>query len=169
MISGLRRGIVSVAAAVALLAVTVVSAAQMRPFDAKSLDSIRAARAGKPFVLAFWSIHCEPCREEMTLWKTIQRKHPELSIVLVATDSLSEQETMKRFLALHDPGPVETWVFADEFSERVRYAVDRTWRGELPRTYFFDSSNRPQVRSGRLDSRWVEEWIARQMPTSAIR
>jgi hypothetical protein len=69
---------------------------------------------------------------------------------------------MKRFLAQYDPGPVEVWAFADEFSERVRFAVDRTWRGELPRAYFFDATGRSEGHSGFVDNRWVENWIARQ-------
>lgn len=134
----------------------------LRPFDAKSPDSIRSTYAGKPFVLAFWSIYCEPCREEMGEWKTIRQKYPALPIVLVSTDSPSERATVIEFLRRYDPGPVETWVFADEFSERVRYAVDRGWRGELPRTYFYDTAHRAEARSGRFDPRWTESWLAKQ-------
>ena len=69
---------------------------------------------------------------------------------------------MTAFLSRYDPGPVETWMFADEFAERVRYAVDRTWRGELPRTYLFDAAHRAEARSGKLDQRWLQGWLARQ-------
>ena len=135
---------------------------EMRPFDAKSPESIRKTHAGKPFVLAFWSIYCEPCREEMAEWKAIRQKYPALPIVLVSTDPPSERATVIEFLRRYDPGPVETWVFADEFSERVRYAVDRGWRGELPRTYFYDAAHRAEARSGRFDPRWTEHWLANQ-------
>ena len=137
---------------------------EMRPFDAGSLDSIRQLHAGRPFVLAFWSIYCEPCREEMGEWKAIRQKYPTLPIVLVSTDSPSERATVTEFLRLYDPGPVETWVFADEFAERVRYSVDRTWRGELPRTYLFDAQHRAEARSGRFDRRWIANWQSRQKP-----
>jgi len=42
-------------------------AAEPRPFDTGSMAAIRAAQAGKPFVLALWSVHCPPCREDLTL------------------------------------------------------------------------------------------------------
>jgi hypothetical protein len=56
---------------------------------------------------------------------------------------------------------VQTWIFDDEFSERVRFAVDRTWRGELPRTYLYDAAHRAEARSGKLDERWLEGWLER--------
>ena len=98
----------------------------------------------------------------MALWKSIARKYPKLPVILVATDPLPQEQEVNRFLARYDPGPVQRWAFADEFSERVRYAVDRTWRGELPRAYFYDAAHRPLARSGLLDRAWVEDWIAAQ-------
>jgi hypothetical protein len=65
------------------------------------------------------------------------------------------------FLARYDPGPVQTWIFDDEFTERVRFAVDRSWRGELPRTYLYDAAHRAEARSGKLDERWLEGWLER--------
>ena len=149
-------------ASLALGTVHPAAAAELRPFVAGSLDAIRAAHPGKAFVLAFWSTQCAPCREEMALWKSIGRKYPGLPLILVATDAPSQEDSVKRFLARYDPGPVEHWVYADEFSERVRYAVDRSWRGELPRTYLFDAGHRAEARSGLLDSSWLQIWISRQ-------
>lgn len=155
--------------AAALMLAAGVSAAELRPFDAKSLDAIRAANAGKPFVLAFWSVYCEPCREEMGLWKSVRRKYPNIPVILVATDPPGEKALVAKFLARFSPGPVQNWAFADDFSERVRFAVDRTWRGELPRTYFFDASHRSLTRSGVPDRAWVEDWLSRQTIASGNR
>lgn len=138
------------------------SAAELRTFDANSLDAIRAAHAGKPFVLAFWSVNCEPCRAEMGLWKTLRGKYPGVPVVLVTTDPPEDRAAVAQFLARHSPGRVEQWAFADEFSERVRFAVDRSWRGELPRTYLFDASHRSLARSGIPDRRWIDDWFAQQ-------
>lgn len=137
-------------------------AAELRPFDAKSMGTIRAQRAGKPFVLAFWSLYCDPCREEMGMWGELQRKYPGVAIVLVATDGAEDRTAVAQFLNRHQLGRVDTWLFADEFVERVRYAVDPAWRGELPRTYLFDAAHRSQARSGRVDVKWLSDWLARQ-------
>lgn len=145
-----------------LLAFALPCAAQgLRPFDAGSMEKIRAEQAGKPFVLAFWSVGCEPCRDEMPLWKAMRKKHPRVPIVLVAADPPADHAAAGRFLRQYDPGSVQRWGFADDFGERLRYSVDKGWRGELPRTYFYDASHRGEARSGVLVKGEVEAWFAR--------
>ena len=148
-------------ATIALGPVPVAAGAELRGFDAGSMQAIRAAHAGKPFVLAFWSTQCVPCRQEMALWKSIAQKNPGMPVILVATDPPPQEQNVNRFLARYNPGPVERWAFADEFSERVRYAVDRSWRGELPRAYFFDAEHRVESRSGLIDQSWIQDWVSR--------
>lgn len=149
-------------AASLLLAAGGASAAELRPFDSGSLAAIRAAQAGRPFVLAFWSVHCPPCREELAHWGAWQRKHPGVRFLLVATDEPADQELAASFLARHDLARVETWAYADAYVERLRWSVDSKWRGELPRTYFYDAGHRAEARSGKLDPAWVEAWLAKQ-------
>jgi thiol-disulfide isomerase/thioredoxin len=148
--------------ALALLAGLSATATELRPFDAGSLDAIRAAHAGKPFVLAFWSVYCEPCRDEMPDWGSLQAKYPRVPILLVATDPPGDRAAVEQMLSRHPLGQVETWTFADDFAERVRFAIDRRWRGELPRSYFFDARHRAVARSGRLDKPWTRRWLAQQ-------
>jgi thiol-disulfide isomerase/thioredoxin len=136
--------------------------AELRPFDSGSMAAIRAAQAGKPFVLAFWSVHCPPCREELAHWGAWSRRHPGVHILLVATDDPGERELAAAALARHDLDRVETWAFADAYAERLRWSVDPKWRGELPRTYFYDAGHRAEARSGRVDTAWVEAWLAKQ-------
>lgn len=135
--------------------------APLRGFDAGSMDAIRKAQAGKPFVLALWSIHCEPCIREMPVWRALRSKHPGIDVMLVSTDSAAERDRVLAFLARHDPGNVQRWQFADEFEERVRYSIDPRWRGELPRTYFFDRAHRAEVRTGVIEMADAERWFAR--------
>jgi thiol-disulfide isomerase/thioredoxin len=141
----------------------------MRAFDAKSLDAILKANAGKPFVLAFWSIHCAPCIEDMGDWRALKQEYPAVPIVLVTTDPPAQHAAATRMLAKYRPGPVETWGFSDDFGERVRFAVDRTWRGELPRTYFFDAAHHAQIVSGRIDPAWTRDWFAQQASAGSVR
>ncbi len=157
----MKRLRVMLFAGIALFAFAPAYAQALQPFDARSLERIRAKHAGKPFVLAFWSTTCEPCRDDMKVFKSAQRRYPGLPIHLVAVDPPGEWAAIGRFLKIYDPGRVSRWAFADEFSERIRYAVDPAWRGELPRTYFFDSSHRVEVKTGTLDGGAVELWIGR--------
>jgi len=136
------------------------AAQELRPFDAKSLSAIRDASQAKPFILAFWSLHCAPCKDEMPLFKALQAKYPSMRIVLVATDDVDEHPAVLKFLAKHQLEGIESWAFADEFAERVRFSVDKAWRGELPKTYFFDRDHKATVQTGKLELPTVEAWIA---------
>lgn len=146
------------------LAATSAWAAGYAPFDATSVERIKRQHAGKPFVLAFWSITCEPCREEMHVWKAMRAKHPGVPIHLVAADPGTTPRELARFLAQHDPGTVTRWSFADAFVERVRHSVDPKWRGELPRTYFFDADHRPLAHSGVISAVDADAWFAKHAP-----
>ncbi len=98
----------------------------------------------------------------MAEWNALKRNHPSLPIVLVSTDAPADRGLIDTFFAKYPPGPVQKWVFADAFTERVRYAVDKSWRGELPKSYFFDAAHRPEVKSGKVERAWIEAWLARQ-------
>lgn len=144
-----------------VLCLFAVTADAARPFDAASLGAIKAAHAGKPFVLAFWSIHCAPCLEDMADWRALRKRYPNVPILLANTDTPAESKRVAQALARYSPGDVEQWAMSDDFAERVRYAVDGTWRGELPRTYFFDRRHDAEVSSGRIDRARIEAWFAK--------
>jgi thiol-disulfide isomerase/thioredoxin len=146
----------------ALLIAPALFGGELRPFDAKSLTAIRETHAGRPFILAFWSIHCAPCKEEMIVLAGLKKKFPGVAIVLVATDPPSAKPAVTRYLATQKLGQIETWAFADEFAEKVRFAVDRKWHGELPRTYFFNAQHDSTAHSGVLDSATTEAWLKEQ-------
>ena len=141
-------------------------AAEIRGFDADSMAAIRKTHEGRPFVLAFWSVHCEPCRAEMADWKTLRRRYPGIPVLLVAADSLRDRALIERFLKQYDPGTVERWAFADDFQEKIRYSVDRSWRGELPRSYLFDAGHHREAISGAISLTAVDAWM-KQQPASA--
>ena len=148
----------------ALALAPAVHAAEFRDFDARTPAALRSQYAGRPYILAFWSIHCEPCRDELAQWAPLQRRHPEVPIILVATDSPNERDVLSKLLSRYDLAGVQMWAYADEFDERVRFAVDRQWRGELPRTYLYDASHQAEARSGVAEPGWIEAWLARRKP-----
>jgi hypothetical protein len=66
---------------------------------------------------------------------------------------------VRTFLRRYDPGSPLRWAYGDEFDERNRFAIDPKWRGELPRTYFFDKEHRAVMQSGLLDESWTAGWF----------
>ncbi|MBL9209653.1 MAG: redoxin domain-containing protein [Opitutaceae bacterium] len=142
------------------------SAPELRTFDARSLAAIKQAHAGRPFLVAFWSVSCEPCREEMMIVADLHRRFPNVPIVLVAADAPPHREAVRRFLSGYTLGRIETWQFGEESMERLRYAVDKSWAGELPRSYFFNAAHEATAHSGVVDAKWLGDWLAQAEKTA---
>ena len=136
-----------------------VAAQEIRPFVSGSIKEITTARQGRPFILGLWSLTCVHCREELSLLSALAKKHPKLDLVLVAADTPEESEAIGATLRQFGLGGAEAWVFADPFSERLRFEVDRKWHGELPRTYFYDPAHAVTATSGKLDRQKLELWM----------
>lgn len=151
----------------ALLAGAAAQAAELKPFVAGSMQQIRAAHAGRPFVLVLWSLTCSHCQEELAQIGTLKRRHPQLNVVLVSTDTPDDAAALTATLARHGLARAEAWVYADGFSERLRFEIDPRWGGELPRTYFFDRAHAVTARSGALAPAELERWTVTSLaPTT---
>jgi len=134
------------------------AAPDIKPFVRGSVQEIAAARQGKPFILAFWSLTCAHCREELGLLGGLLKQYPALSVVVVSTDTPEEASAIAATLAEYRLERAEAWVFADSFVERLRADVDRKWRGELPRSYLYDRAHQATAVSGKLDPQQLDGW-----------
>lgn len=134
-------------------------AGDLRPFDRGSRAAIEQTHAGKPFVLAFWSVDCAYCPEEIKHLGALVRQRSDIRLVLVSVDSMEMRSEAGKKLAEYLPeGLGERWIFAGDDPDRLYFAVDRKWHGELPRTYFYDGKGGVQGKSGRVNSVWLAEW-----------
>lgn len=144
----------------ALAAVSSTAAArEINSFVPGSMNEIVAAHSERPFILAFWSTTCTHCRDELTLFGNLQRQHPGIDIALVSTDTPEESAAIQATLAEFKLAHAEAWVFADSFTDRLRFDVDKKWHGELPRTYFFAPGETRKAYSGKLRSSDVAQWV----------
>ena len=139
-----------------------LAAQEIKPFVRGSYQHIVAARQGRPFVVSFWSLTCSYCIAEMNLLKKLLKKYPELDLVLISTDTPEEQNAVRAVLADFSLDKADAWVFADSYTERLRYEVDKTWQGELPRTYLFGAKNTVTAISGKLEGKEMERWVKAQ-------
>lgn len=147
-----------------LLAAAANAAAQeLHPFVSGSIKEIVASRQGKPFILGLWSLTCIHCRDELSMLSGLKKKYPALDLILVSTDSPADRAEILITLQQLDLGHAQAWVFADDFTERLRFEIDPKWHGELPRTYLFDASS-SRAFSGKPDPRQLERWIRATRP-----
>ena len=145
--------------AACLLLLAGLAQAEVRPFVAGSLAQIEQESPGQAFILSLWSATCTHCPAELQALGALARRHPNLRIVLVATDTPAETAELQRLAASHGLAGQAQWVFADAQPERLRYEIDRRWYGELPRTYFYDRQHRRHGRSGVVPAGELERWV----------
>ncbi|NWG87547.1 MAG: redoxin domain-containing protein [Hydrogenophilaceae bacterium] len=116
--------------------------------------------AGKPYLIAFWSVECPHCQGELELFAKLLREQPSLPLVLVAVDAPAlAPQVAERLIELH-LSDADNWQFAEARAERLRFVVDRQWRGELPRNYLFDAKHRAQTASGAISEDMLRRWLA---------
>lgn len=147
------------AALLALLAMASPASADPRPFTRGSWRDLLQAHAGRPLVVHFWSLTCAPCLAELPQWRDTV-KGGGVDFVLVSTDPPEDNAKVERTLKRAGLDKVESWGFADSFVEKLRFEIDRTWRGELPMTMLVSASGERDARTGTVSRQDVESWLA---------
>ena len=151
-------------AALLALVTATASAGELRPFTGDSLPAIQQQFAGRPFILTLWSLTCHHCAKELQTLGKLARSDRKLPLVIVSTDTAAEAPEIRVALKGFGLERFDTWVFADAVPERLRYAIDPAWRGELPRSYLFDAAHRREVHSGMLSEAQLKNWLRQNRP-----
>ena len=122
------------------------------PFIA--LDRVHAraltdtASYSTPTIIALWSTECPYCKENLRLYAQMAKTIAGLRLISIATEPPSAE------LATH-LGKVKAnsknYAYGTDDPEAIAYAIDQQWRGELPRTLFFDGRGGRGAISGRVD------------------
>lgn len=91
----------------------------------------------------------------------MKRKYPMFNLVLIATDGINARDEIILTLQRHRLENVSIWVFDQERQPMLRYRIDPTWYGELPRSYLFDAKHKRQAISGRVKEQHLRAWLSR--------
>ena len=122
----------------------------LKPFATGSYQQILSSNANQPFMLVVWSITCSSCLKDMPLLSRVHKKKPELKMIMLAADDISETDQIQPILEKNQLSGIENWVYADENTQKQQFSIDPKWYGELPRTYFFDKTHQREGVSGVL-------------------
>ncbi|SPA02889.1 conserved hypothetical protein, putative exported protein [Cupriavidus taiwanensis] len=147
-----RRQLLAAAAAAtvtacALMLGTANAADRVAVFESAGAARIAASQQGKPFVLVVWSLDCVYCKRNFDAIDKLRARHPDLRVVTLSTDSAEASPQVRQVLE-RVRLTRNAWVFGHEPQERLRYAVDPDWMGEMPRTYFYRADGQRQSVSG---------------------
>lgn len=126
-------------------------------FQSGSRQAIEQRHAGKAMIMAFWSLDCTYCADDLAALGEVVRQHPAVRFVIVNTDQGHAAEAAVFLDRLKLPVH-ERWQFGQVDVERLRYNIDRHWYGELPRTYFYNQRREVQIVSGKPDAAWLKRW-----------
>lgn len=94
-------------------------------------------------LIMLWSVDCPPCYQELAMLEGLLSSYPGLPITLISTDDDSEryEEVEEQYKRLNG-NKLMTWVFEEGMASQLRYAIDKTWSGVLPRSYIVKAENR---------------------------
>lgn len=144
------------------------TAAEIQPFGRGSWAELRQAHANRPIVVHFWGLTCAPCLAEMPHWAKLARERRDLNLVLIAADPPGKEASdQARYLDKVGLGAAESWSFADQFVDRLRFEIDPRWRGELPRTMLIGRDGTISATSGMADLAKIRAWLDGQRKTAS--
>lgn len=122
--------------AVVLLARVVAAAEPFVAIDRAAAHDLGDARLHQvPTILALWSTECSHCKHNLELFAEMRRRDRKLRLITVATEPWSP--ALAAPLDRLGIGK-DRHAYGDDVPEAIAHAIDPRWRGELPRTLFFD-------------------------------
>jgi len=130
----------------------------LQPWRTHSLSELKEHYQQQPFLLVFWSLECPACYDEFEALKIWTQRYPKSNLVIVSTDS---QDLQKEVIDVLNEYRLETnslWIFSNEPRAKLRQAIDDSWFGELPRSYFFNTQHQAHSHSGALTGEQLEKW-----------
>jgi hypothetical protein len=117
--------------------------------DRKSaLTLTDGATHAAPTIVALWSTDCPHCKRNLGLFTDMVKADPRLRLITVAVEPLSA-EVATSLDRIRVPGV--RYVYGSDAPEAIAFALDPKWRGELPRTLFFDGRGNRIAISGAVD------------------
>ncbi len=148
-----------------LLASPSALAGEPHPFVQGSWHQLLEAHRGKPLIVHFWGITCAPCMVEMPKWAALMHRDAGFDFVVVDGDPVGADSTgAQSMLAKMGLANAESWRFADDFVERLRFEVDPKWQGELPLTVLVGRGAGVRKIVGSADFDEVARWLQEQEP-----
>lgn len=128
-------------------------------FTSGSYIRILQQHKGQAFVMVLWSVDCVACLKELAMLGQFKQRYPQLQLILISTDTPDIERDIQSLLTEYNLEQSGTWVFEDDAVQRLRYEIDQSWYGEVPRTYLFDAEHYRQTVTGELKREQLHTWL----------
>ncbi|HET7662174.1 MAG TPA: exo-alpha-sialidase [Rhodanobacteraceae bacterium] len=124
--------------------------AGLRPLTAAGVPKLlRAPTKGKR-VIALWALDCIWCEADLKALDALHRKHPDIEVVTVSTDDISQKKAILQRLRAADATHVPAMAYATVTPQRLNYLIDPNWAGTTPHTLIIDASGSVKALNGQL-------------------
>lgn len=141
---------------------------ELRPFGRGSWQDVLRSHAGRPTLVHFWGVTCGPCKVELPLLGKFMKDHGDIDVVTISADLVPDlPAATKAMLEKAGLGPAENWIFNDGFVERLRFEIDPTWQGDIPRTILISPDGAATTIEGSAEMQELENWTVEQKSAAA--
>jgi thiol-disulfide isomerase/thioredoxin len=158
---------VALAAIIVLAALRLVPASEgsnLKPFERGSWEQVLHSHAGRPTIVHFWGVTCGPCKVELPQLGEFMKHHPAIDVVTISADLVPNlADATKSMLGNAGLSSAENWIFSDGFAERLRFEVDPSWQGDIPRTMLIARDGEITTIQGSAEIAMLEKWSNAQV------
>lgn len=138
---------------------------QLRPFGRGSWQQLMKTHAGRPTIVHLWGVTCGPCKVEMPQLGAFVKEHPDIDMVTISADVVPDLPAATHaMLERSGLSQAENWIF-DGFADRLRFEIDPTWQGDIPRTLLITREGDMTTIEGAADMADLKAWSERQLAT----
>ena len=132
---------------------------ELKPFERGSWQQLLHTHAGHPTLVHFWGVTCGPCKVELPELGGFMKNHPSVDVVTISADLVPNLGPATLSM-LRDAGlsSTENWIFSDGYAERLRFEIDPTWQGDIPRTMLISRDGEIKTIEGSAEIADLEKW-----------
>lgn len=126
-----------------------------------TVDDVNTLMTTGPALVVMWSLECPACFDELDSIGALLQQYPHLPITLVSTDDeLSRRDEVND--VYNDPAfkNISRWVYAPTQQRPLRQTIDKSWQGELPRSFYIDKQGNSHGFSGLLTDKHLNHIVS---------
>ncbi len=132
---------------------------EFMPFEINTRNVIEKKYLNQPLIISFWSIDCPYCIDDLKKLGKALSKNKNVKLITVCVDGKESAKKAERILNLAHLPEHERYQYAEVDEDKLRYSIDPTWYGELPRTYFYDAAHQVTPLSGKIPNSFLDAWL----------
>ena len=106
--------------------------------DLKGVQRLIRYRKGKPLLLNFWATWCLPCKEEFPDLVKISQSTLHAEVIGISLDYPDEKDSKVVPFIKNQRVPFDIYIASFRKPEEFINAIDSTWNGAVPATFFYD-------------------------------